>query len=277
MNKKHLVDQIKKKQSFLCIGLDTDPDKLPQFLKNSDDAVFLFNKAIIDNTAQYTVSYKLNIAFYEAQGLKGWQSLEKTINYIRSEFPDILIIADAKRGDIGNTSANYASAFFDKLGADAITVAPYMGFDSVQPFLNFKNKWTILLALTSNSGSADFQYQEDKTGQKLYQTVISTATQWADSSQLMFVVGATHPTELAEIRKSIPDYFLLVPGVGAQGGKLQDVAKAGLNKDCGLLINSSRGIIYASSNEDFAEQAAYQAKLLQEQMQVILKEADITI
>ncbi len=277
MNKKNLVEQIKKKQSFLCIGLDTDPDKLPQFLRNSEDAVFLFNKAIIDSTAQYTVSYKLNIAFYEAQALKGWQSLEKTINYIRSNYPDILIIADAKRGDIGNTSANYARAFFDKLGADAITVAPYMGFDSIQPFLNFKNKWTILLALTSNSGSADFQYQEDKNGQKLYQTVISTATQWADSSQLMFVVGATHPKELAEIRKSIPDYFLLVPGVGAQGGKLQDVAKAALNEDCGLLINSSRGIIYASSNEDFAEQAAYQAKLLQEQMQEILKEAAITI
>lgn len=276
MNKDKLVEQIKKKQSFLCIGLDTDSTKIPAILHDSADAVFAFNKAIIDATAALTVAYKPNTAFYEAEGLSGWQSLEKTITYIKQNYPEIIIIADAKRGDIGNTSANYARAFFDKLGTDAITVAPYMGYDSVSPFLEYKEKWTILLGLTSNIGSADFQYSENKEGQKMYLQVIQKAATWADSNQLMFVIGATHPEELSEIRAIIPDYFLLVPGVGAQGGSLEKVAKAAMNAECGLLVNSSRGIIYASSGADFAEAAAKEAAILQQQMQQFLKEAGIT-
>ena len=269
MNKKQLIEQIQKKKSFLCVGLDTDINKIPQDLLSLEDPVFEFNKQIITKTAEYAVAYKPNTAFYEVYGAKGWQSLERTIQYIKVNYPEIFIIADAKRGDIGNTSANYAKAFFDTLKADALTVAPYMGKDSVEPFLGFDGKWVILLALTSNAGSKDFQYQ--KTGEKmLYQQVLQTATTWASSEKMMFVVGATHPEELGEIRKMLPDYFFLVPGVGAQGGDLQTVAKYGLSKECGLLVNSSRGIIYASNKFDFADRAAEEAEKLQRQMAALL-------
>lgn len=269
MNKKQLIEQIQKKKSFLCVGLDTDINKIPQDLLSLEDPVFEFNKQIITKTAEYAVAYKPNTAFYEVYGAKGWQSLERTIQYIKVNYPEIFIIADAKRGDIGNTSANYAKAFFDTLKADALTVAPYMGKDSVEPFLGFEGKWVILLALTSNAGSKDFQYQ--KTGEKmLYQQVLQTATTWASSEKMMFVVGATHPEELGEIRKMLPDYFFLVPGVGAQGGDLQTVAKYGLSKECDLLVNSSRGIIYASNKFDFADRAAEEAEKLQRQMAALL-------
>lgn len=274
MNKAQLLEQIKQKQSFLCVGLDTDIQKIPQELLVMDDPIFEFNKQIIDATAPYAVAYKPNTAFYEVYGAKGWQSLERSIRYIKNNYPELFIIADAKRGDIGNTSANYAKAFFNTLNADALTVAPYMGKDSVEPFLNFEGKWVILLALTSNKGSQDFQYLN--TGDKLlHQQVLKTATTWATSEQMMFVVGATHPEELGAIRKMLPDYFFLVPGVGAQGGDLQAVAKNGLNDECGLLVNSSRGIIYASNGSDFASRAAEEAKKLQSQMAVLLKEKGI--
>ena len=274
MNKSQLLEQIKQKQSFLCVGLDTDVNKIPQELLAMEDPVFEFNKQIINKTAQYAVAYKPNTAFYEVYGTKGWMSLERTIQYIHNNFPEIFVIADAKRGDIGNTSANYAKAFFNTLKADALTVAPYMGKDSVEPFLNFDGKWVVLLALTSNAGSKDFQYLS--VGDKmLHQQVLQTATTWADSEKMMFVVGATHPEELGEIRKMLPDYFFLVPGVGAQGGDLQAVAKNGLNNECGLLVNSSRGIIYASNGSDFAIRAGEKAKELQEQMAVLLKEKGI--
>ena len=269
MNKQQLIEQIQKKKSFLCVGLDTDLNKIPQDLLTLDDPIFEFNKQIIIKTAEYAVAYKPNTAFYEVYGAKGWQSLERTIQYIKVNYPDIFIIADAKRGDIGNTSANYAKAFFETLKADAITVAPYMGKDSVEPFLGFDDKWVILLALTSNKGSKDFQYL-DVGERMLHQQVLQTATTWASSEQMMFVVGATHPEELGEIRKMLPDYFLLVPGVGAQGGDLQAVAKYGLNEDCGLLVNSSRGIIYASNKFDFADRAAEEAQKLQRQMAQLL-------
>ena len=270
MNKQQLFEQIKKKQSFLCVGLDTDINKIPQHLLEKEDPVFEFNKQIIDKTAEYAVAYKPNTAFYEVYGAKGWQSLEKTVQYIKTNYPEIFIIADAKRGDIGNTSANYARAFFNTLKADALTVAPYMGKDSVEPFLNFEDKWVILLALTSNAGSKDFQYLN--VGERmLHQQVLQTATTWASSEQMMFVVGATHPEELGEIRKMLPDYFFLVPGVGAQGGDLQAVADNGLNAECGLLVNSSRGIIYASKDNDFALRAGEEAKKLQAQMSEQLK------
>ena len=274
MNKTQLFEQIKQKQSFLCVGLDTDINKIPQELLAMEDPVFEFNKQIINKTAQYAVAYKPNTAFYEVYGTKGWLSLERTIQYIHNNYPEIFVIADAKRGDIGNTSANYAKAFFNTLKADALTVAPYMGKDSVEPFLNFEDKWVVLLALTSNAGSKDFQYLS--VGDKmLHQQVLQTATTWADSEKMMFVVGATHPEELGEIRKMLPDYFFLVPGVGAQGGDLQAVAKNGLNNECGLLVNSSRGIIYASNGSDFAIRAGEKAKELQEQMAVLLKEKGI--
>ena len=274
MNKKQLFEQIKKKQSFLCVGLDTDINKIPQELMAFEDPVFEFNKQIINHTAPYAVAYKPNTAFYEVYGHKGWQSLERTIQYLKNNHPDIFIIADAKRGDIGNTSANYAKAFFNTLKADALTVAPYMGQDSVEPFLNFEDKWVILLALTSNKGSQDFQYL-NVGKQMLHQQVLQTATTWATSEQMMFVVGATHPEELGEIRKMLPDYFFLVPGVGAQGGDLQAVAHNGLNSECGLLVNSSRGIIYASKESDFAVRAGEEAKKLQMQMATLLKEKGI--
>lgn len=274
MNKQQLFNQIKQKQSFLCVGLDTDINKIPQELLAMEDPVFEFNKQIINKTAKYAVAYKPNTAFYEVYGTKGWLSLERTIQYIHNNYPEIFVIADAKRGDIGNTSANYAKAFFNTLKADALTVAPYMGKDSVEPFLNFEDKWVVLLALTSNAGSKDFQYLS--VGDKmLHQQVLQTATTWADSEKMMFVVGATHPEELGEIRKMLPDYFFLVPGVGAQGGDLQAVAKNGLNNECGLLVNSSRGIIYASNGSDFAIRAGEKAKELQEQMAVLLKEKGI--
>jgi orotidine-5'-phosphate decarboxylase len=269
MDKAALFQQIKIKKSFLCVGLDTDIQKIPTFLLKESDPVYAFNKAIIDASADFTVAYKPNTAFYEEYGAKGWLSLEKTIDYIRSNYPEIFIIADAKRGDIGNTSAKYASAFFDELGADAVTVAPYMGHDSVLPFLNHKDKWVILLALTSNAGSADFQYLTSDN-KKLFERVLETAKSWADPDQLMFVVGATHPEEIALIRKIVPDYFLLVPGVGAQGGDLQAVAEFGLNNECGLLVNSSRGIIYRSDKEDFAVQAGIEAQKIQQEMETIL-------
>ncbi len=269
MNKQQLIDQIHQKKSFLCVGLDTDINKIPQDLLALEDPVFEFNKQIITKTAEFAVAYKPNTAFYEVYGAKGWQSLERTIQYIKVNFPDIFIIADAKRGDIGNTSANYAKAFFNTLNADALTVAPYMGKDSVEPFLGFEDKWVILLALTSNKGSQDFQYLN--VGERmLHQQVLQTATTWASSEKMMFVVGATHPEELGEIRKMLPDYFFLVPGVGAQGGDLQTVAKYGLNKECGLLVNSSRGIIYASNGFDFADRAAEEAQKLQRQMAALL-------
>lgn len=271
MNKSQLFEQIKQKQSFLCVGLDTDINKIPETLLATDDPVFEFNKQIINKTAEFAVAYKPNTAFYEVYGAKGWQSLERTIQYIHNNHPDILVIADAKRGDIGNTSANYANAFFKTLKADAITVAPYMGKDSVEPFLGFEDKWVILLALTSNQGSKDFQYSEIGN-QLLYEKVLQTATTWADAEKMMFVVGATHPEELGKIRKMLPDYFFLVPGVGAQGGDLQAVADHGLNDECGLLVNSSRGIIYASNSSDFALKAGEKAKELQQQMSKILKE-----
>jgi orotidine-5'-phosphate decarboxylase len=269
MNKQQLIDQIHQKKSFLCVGLDTDINKIPQDLLAMEDPVFEFNKQIITKTAEFAVAYKPNTAFYEVYGAKGWQSLERTIQYIKVNYPDIFIIADAKRGDIGNTSANYAKAFFNTLNADALTVAPYMGKDSVEPFLGFEDKWVILLALTSNKGSQDFQYLN--VGERmLHQQVLQTATTWASSEKMMFVVGATHPEELGEIRKMLPDYFFLVPGVGAQGGDLQTVAKYGLNKECGLLVNSSRGIIYASNGFDFADRAAEEAQKLQRQMAAML-------
>lgn len=270
MNKQELIYQIKAKKSFLCVGLDTDIKKIPQHLMSEEDPVFAFNKAIIDATAEYAVAYKPNTAFYEVYGAKGWTSLEKTINYIKENHPEIFVIADAKRGDIGNTSSNYARAFFETLKADAITVAPYMGVDSVEPFLGFDDKWVILLALTSNKGSKDFQYL-NADGKELYKNVLMKSQEWADENKMMYVVGATHTEELGEIRKMLPHHFFLVPGVGAQGGDLQAVARYGLNDQVGLLVNSSRGIIYASNGEDFAERAAAEAKKLQQQMEELLK------
>ena len=264
-----LISQIKKKKSFLCIGLDVDLNKIPKHLLNEEDPIFAFNKAIIDATHHLCVAYKPNTAFYEAYGLKGWKALEKTIKYLNNNYPDIFTIADAKRGDIGNTSTMYARAFFEDLAFDSVTVAPYMGKDSVEPFLAFDNKHTIMLALTSNQGAFDFQTRTVE-GKELYKQVIETSKSWENSENLMYVVGATKAEYLADIRQIIPDSFLLVPGVGAQGGNLQDVCKYGMNDTVGLLINSSRGIIYASQNEDFAEAAADKAKVLQKQMQAVL-------
>ncbi|NNC34187.1 MAG: orotidine-5'-phosphate decarboxylase [Croceitalea sp.] len=265
MTTAQLIAQIKKKQSFLCVGLDTDVDKIPPHLLKDDDPIFSFNKAIIDATQEYCVAYKPNIAFYEAYGLKGWQSLEKTINYINTHYPEQFTIADAKRGDIGNTSTRYAKAFFDTLDFDALTIAPYMGRDSVEPFLAFQGKHTILLALTSNKGAFDFQTK--KLGElELYKEVLKVSQTYENSKNLMYVVGATKAEYLTEIRQIIPENFLLVPGVGAQGGNLQEVCKYGMTKDVGLLINSSRGIIYASNQDDYASQAAKKAQAMQKQM-----------
>jgi orotidine-5'-phosphate decarboxylase len=270
MTTKHLIEQIHKKQSFLCIGLDTDLNKIPTLLLNNEDPIFSFNKAIIDATHHLCVAYKPNTAFYEAHGVKGWQSLEKTIQYINSNYPEIFTIADAKRGDIGNTSHMYAKAFFDDLGFDSVTVAPYMGKDSVEPFLEFEDKHTILLALTSNEGAFDFQTKKVE-GLELYKTVIETSKNWNNSQNLMYVFGATKAEYLADIRKIVPDSFLLVPGVGAQGGDLKEVCKYGMTTNVGLLINSSRGIIYASKNADFAEKAREEALRLQLEMADILR------
>ncbi len=278
MNKQQLFEQIKIKKSFLCVGLDTDIQKIPEFLKaKGNDAVFSFNQAIIDATADYCVAYKPNLAFYESLGLEGWQALEKTVNYIRGKYPNQFIIADAKRGDIGNTSSMYARAFFSTMDFDAVTVAPYMGEDSVVPFLSYKNKWVILLALTSNKGAFDFQFTEDvETGAKLFEKVLKTSQQWGSTDNLMYVVGATRADMLLEVRKLVPDHFLLVPGIGAQGGSLQEVAKYGMNDSCGLLVNSSRQIIYASSGKDFAKAAQAETQKVQQEMEAILKKAALT-
>lgn len=269
MTTSNLVQQIQKKKSFLCIGLDVAIDKIPKHLLEEEDPIFSFNKAIIDATHQLAVAYKPNTAFYEAYGLKGWKALEKTIQYLNTNHPDIFTIADAKRGDIGNTSTMYAKAFFEDLGFDSVTVAPYMGKDSVEPFLSFTDKHTILLALTSNEGAFDFQTKLIE-GKEVYKTVLETSKSWKNSQNLMYVVGATKAEYLADIRKIIPDSFLLVPGVGAQGGSLTEVCNYGMTKDVGLLINSSRGIIYASTETDFAETAASEAYKLQQQMEAIL-------
>ena len=269
MTTAQLVKEIRKKKSFLCIGLDADLDKIPQHLLQEEDPIFSFNKAIIDATNHLCVAYKPNTAFYEAYGIKGWKSLEKTINYINKNYPEIFTIADAKRGDIGNTSTMYAKAFFEDLKFDSVTVAPYMGKDSVEPFLAFKNKHTILLALTSNEGAFDFQ-TKNVEGKELYKQVLETSKTYKNADNLMYVVGATKAEYFTEIRKIIPDSFLLVPGIGAQGGNLQEVCKYGLAKNIGLLINSSRGIIYASNGKDFAEKSALKAKEIQREMEILL-------
>lgn len=273
MTRKELVENIKKTQSFLCVGLDTDIKKIPECVRGEKNPMFAFNKAIIDATAPYTVAYKPNVAFYECQGIEGWEALKLTCQYLKENYLDKFIIADAKRGDIGNTSKMYARAFFEDLDVDSVTVAPYMGEDSVSPFLEYtgNGKWVILLALTSNGGSKDFQMIEDKEDTPLYKRVLATSKQWGNEENLMYVVGATKAQMLEGIREIVPNSFLLVPGVGAQGGSLEEVCKYGLTPDCGLLVNSSRGIIYASNGEDFAEAAAREAKKLQQQMAEALK------
>jgi len=266
MTRQDLIDQIFAKKTFLCVGLDTDTKKIPLHLLKESDPIFAFNKAIIDATADYCVAYKPNLAFYEAFGVEGLTAFEKTIKYLKENYPHHFIIADAKRGDIGNTSAMYARTYFEHYDLDALTVAPYMGEDSVTPFLGYEGKWVILLALTSNKGSHDFQLTEDKDGERLFEKVLKTSQQWAGDENMMYVVGATQGSMFADIRKLAPTHFLLVPGVGAQGGSLQEVCKYGMTKDCGLLVNSSRGIIYASNGLDFAEVAREKAKELAEQM-----------
>lgn len=275
MDRKTLIDNIRNKKSFLCVGLDTDILKLPRHISDGPDPIFTFNKAIIDATAPYCVAYKPNLAFYESFGADGWIALEKTVKYLKENYPDQFIIADAKRGDIGNTSKLYARSFFEHLDVDAVTVAPYMGEDSVTPFLGYDGKWVILLALTSNKGSHDFQLIEDKAGTPLYRTVIEKSKGWAGPEEMMYVVGATQGRMFEDIRKVAPDSFLLVPGVGAQGGSLEEVCRYGMTADCGLLVNSSRGIIYASTGEDFAEAAAREAKKLADQMATILADAAV--
>jgi orotidine-5'-phosphate decarboxylase len=268
VNRSELVNQIKQKKSFLCVGLDTDIKKVPPHLLQEENPVLAFNKAIIDATKDYCVSYKINTAFYEAEGVSGWQTMQDTLNYIPE---NIFTIADAKRGDIGNTSDMYARAFFKHMNFDSVTLAPYMGQDSLSPFFTYTDKWGIVLALTSNPGSADFEQQQVGEN-KLYERVIKNFSSMATDEQLMFVVGATKPQELGEIRKQVPGYFFLVPGVGAQGGSLVDVAQYGMNKDCGLLINASRSIIYASSGTDFAQKAATEAKLMADEMATLLQQ-----
>ena len=271
MNRQQLINEIFTKKTFLCVGLDTDINKIPAHLKNEDDPIFAFNKAIIDATAPYCVAYKPNLAFYECYGVKGMLAFEKTIQYIKENHPNHFIIADAKRGDIGNTSKMYAQTFFEEYNLDSVTVAPYMGEDSVKPFLEYDGKWVILLALTSNKGSHDFQLTEDKQGERLFEKVLKKSQEWGTTENLMYVVGATQGKMFEDIRRMAPEHFLLVPGVGAQGGSLQEVCKYGMTKDCGLLVNSSRGIIYASTDTDFAEVAAVKAKELQEEMAVELE------
>jgi orotidine-5'-phosphate decarboxylase len=266
MKYNNLIAQIQAKRSFLCVGLDSDRSLLPPHLKHHGDALFLFNKEIIDATAPHTVAYKPNTAFYEAEGVNGWRQLADTVQYIRHHYPDILIIADAKRGDIGHTAQRYAKAFFEELNVDAVTLAPYMGADSIEPFLQYKDKWTIILALTSNPSAADFEFMVTKSGKRVYEEVIEQCSRTGTKEQVMFVVGATRPQKLLEIRKLIPDHFLLVPGVGAQGGTVAEVAKYGMNAHCGLLVNLSRDIIYAGSGEDFAQAAANKAAEIAKEM-----------
>lgn len=270
MNRQQLIHQIFTKKTFLCVGLDTDISKIPEHLKNETDPIFAFNKAIIDATAPYCVAYKPNLAFYESYGLKGMMAFEKTIQYLKNHYPTHFIIADAKRGDIGNTSKMYARTFFEEYDLDSVTVAPYMGEDSVKPFLEYNGKWVILLALTSNKGSHDFQLTEDKSGERLFEKVLKKSQEWGTPENLMYVVGATQGRMFEDIRRIAPEHFLLVPGVGAQGGSLQKVCKYGMTKDCGLLVNSSRGIIYAGKGTDFAEAAARKAREMREEMAVEL-------
>ncbi len=276
MNRQKLIEEIRSKNSFLCIGLDVDKNKIPPHLLSEQDPVFAFNKAIIDATHHLAVAYKPNTAFYEAYGLEGWKTLERTIKYLNENYPEIFTIADAKRGDIGNTSSRYAEAFFKDLNFDSVTVAPYMGSDSIEPFLAFENKFAIMLALTSNKGGLDFQVIEDNSGEALYERVLKTSLGWANSDRLMYVVGATRPEYFERIRRIVPDHFLLVPGVGAQGGSLKEVCQYGLNSDVGLLINSSRGIIYASQEKDFAAKSAEKAEELQKEMAAILSGAGLS-
>ena len=270
MNKQELIRQICERRSFLCVGLDTDLKKMPACVLKGDNPIFTFNKAIIDATAPYCVAYKPNLAFYECFGLEGWKALEETIKYLNTEYPDHFVIADAKRGDIGNTSSMYARGMFEEMDVDALTVAPYMGEDSVTPFLQYPDKWVVLLALTSNKGSHDFQLTEDSHGERLFEKVLRVSQQWADADRMMYVVGATQGRLFEDIRRIAPNNFLLVPGVGAQGGSLEEVCKYGMTSECGLLVNSSRGIIYASSEEDYAEVAAQKAQELQQQMDILL-------
>jgi len=266
-----LFESIVKKHSFLCVGLDSEIDKIPSFLLGEKDPIFEFNKRVIDATHQYTIAYKPNVAFYECYGAKGWSSLESTVNYIKARYPEIFVIADAKRGDIGNTSKMYAKAFLENMPFDAITVAPYMGEDSVSPFLAFKDKWVVLLALTSNKGADNFQYHNED-GMKLFERVLSVSKKWGTINNMMYVVGATRAEMLIDIRKIVPDHFLLVPGVGAQGGSLEEVARYGMNKKCGLLVNSSRGIIFADNGSDFDKVAGEKAKEMQQEMEKYLSE-----
>ena len=266
MTRKELIASIQRKRSFLCVGLDTDLKKVPAHLLQEEDPVFAFNKAIIDATAPYCVAYKPNLAFYESMGVKGWIAFEKTVAYLRENYPDQFIIADAKRGDIGNTSAMYARTFFDEMDLDAVTVAPYMGEDSVTPFLGYEGKWVILLALTSNKGSHDFQLTEDAQGEKLFEKVLRKSQEWAGNDQMMYVVGATQGKAFEDIRRIAPNHFLLVPGIGAQGGSLEEVCKYGMTSECGLIVNSSRAIIYADATERFAQVAGEKAREVQAQM-----------
>lgn len=276
MNAAQLFDEIRKKRSFLCIGLDSDIQKLPKHLLDTSDPIFAFNKEIIDYTHDLAVAYKPNLAFYESLGADGLVSLDKTVKYLREKCPEVFIIADAKRGDIGNTSSLYARAFFDHFDFDAVTVAPYMGEDSVKPFLTYLDKWVIILALTSNKGAFDFQFLKDEaTGDMLFESVLKKSQKWGDTDNIMYVVGATKAEKLEEIRAIVPDHFLLVPGVGAQGGSLQEVAKYGMNEQCGLLVNSSRAIIFASDGEDFAEKARAEAEAVQLEMEELLLEAEL--
>ncbi|MBZ4676873.1 MAG: pyrF [Anaerophaga sp.] len=274
MTRQELFEQIKKKKSFLCVGLDSDVNKIPRYLYDTSDPVFAFNKEIIDATHEVAVAYKPNLAFYESMGVSGWNTLEKTVNYIRYNYPDIFLIADAKRGDIGNTSGHYARAFFDTMDFDAVTVAPYMGEDSVKPFLTYVGRWVILLALTSNKGADDFQYMKEKD-EHLFERVIKTSQKWGDKENMMYVVGATRAEMLKDIRSFAPDHFLLVPGIGAQGGSLAEVARNGMNAQCGLLVNSSRGIIFAGDGEDFAQKARIAATEIQQEMAGLLSEKGI--
>ena len=269
-----LFEQIKKKKSFLCVGLDSDIAKIPSHLLEEEDPVFAFNKAIVDATAEVAIAYKPNIAFYECRGVKGWRSLEKTVAYIKENYPEIFTIADAKRGDIGNTSQMYAKAFLETLDFDAITVAPYMGEDSVTPFLQYEGKWVVLLALTSNKGAFDFQFFEQE-GERLYERVLRKSQEWGNDRNMMYVVGATKADMLEGIRKIVPEHFLLVPGVGAQGGSLEEVARYGMNNHCGLIVNSSRGIIFADKTENFARRAGEEARKLQADMERLLAEQGI--
>lgn len=275
MDKQQLIHQIRTKRTFLCVGLDTDLRKIPQHLLADEDPIFAFNKAIVDATAPYCVAYKPNLAFYESAGLKGWEAFEKTVRYIKQQYPEHFIIADAKRGDIGNTSAMYARTFFEELDIDSLTVAPYMGEDSVKPFLQYPGKWVIVLALTSNPGSHDFQLVADAEGMPLFERVLRRSDEWADDGQMMYVVGATQGKMFERIREIVPNHFLLVPGVGAQGGSLEEVCRYGMTDCCGLLVNSSRGIIYADSTVNFADVAAEKARELQGQMAAELEKRGI--